>query len=395
MVNMPYTFTELSKMKDRGPELAVSHELWIDGVNHSEDLISATVTYSTDAGGSGMDFDMWGSLDDYQDAPVELHLGYGPWKVPYFKGRIQAPKDNEIINTASATAFGPFRLMVEQVLGSNETFIGRTLEWVIMECANRAGYGTGQIVVVNGRTYRVKPGEAFPFDNKLSDVVTSLMSKAEFIGVDQPGGRRLFMPKPIPGSNTDFKTTYTSDDYMTASMDKSNETSYHKVVVYRNGDNGKPVVYAERKIDSQALYQPPRNRWFVVSDFIGNQREAGDEAYRLAMSLRNVERNFSMSTLFNPDLHLYDGFKLVKIKNDKQKVYAASITSGITVNYAPGTPAIMELTGSAYEIKRERQEIKKAPKRYAVSPGLLRRNAPVSDNLLVDDLIITDDSALG
>lgn len=395
---MPESFTDISKMPDRDASLAANHKLTIAGENWSSSLISARVTYTTDVGGSGLELEVMGSLEEYQDAPIRFSLGYGDRLVEYFVGRIYMPRDDDIQNKATATAFGPFRIMADQQLGTNETFVGRSLEWVIMELSRRAEHAPGEIVVINGRKYNVLPGESFAFDSQMSDVVNTICEKAEFVGIDQIGGRRVFMPRPRPGSNAQYKTTYTPGDYIAFSIDPKDEMSYFKVLVYRNGVGATPAVKAERRIDNTGRFQPPKNRWYVVSDFAGTQDEAKEECYRLAVNLREKEKSFSMDMFFNPDLHLYDGFRSVRTKfnnDDKQatKTYSCTIDDSISVDYSPGTPAIMTVSGSCYEIKRERIEVREAPRTIAVSSGVLTRDT-VQD-ITFDDVSITmDDEAV-
>jgi hypothetical protein len=197
------------------------------------------------------------------------------------------------------------------------------------------------------------------------------------------------MPKPKPGSNSEYITTYTPTDYISFGLDPTQETSYSKVVVYRNGETGKPVVYAERDVGTDA----PANRWFVVSDFAGNNLEASAEAFRLALNLRAKEKGFSMSTQFNPDIHLYDGFKAVRVRGEEQRTYACAADKTIDVTVAPGVAHKMDITGSAYEIIKERTSFKLTDKRIIVSPGVMSRGV-LRDITLEDDFILLDDAVL-
>ncbi len=368
------------------------HKLTIAGENWTRNLISSTITYSSDAGGSGMELEMYGSWEDYRDAPIQFWLGKeGKPLDSLFKGKIRLPKDNLNINTSSISAFGPFRLMSDQVLGTTETFVGKTLEYVIMELARRAGHPAGSIEVINGRQYKVEPGEQFAFDTTMNDVINLLMEKAEFVGIDLPGGRRQFRPKPKPGSNIGYRGRLTPNDYIEFTLDNKDESTYRKVIVYRNGENGKPVVWAERDVNFPTRFAPPRQRWYTVADFAGNQQEAANEAVSLAAMLRKGEKNFSISKLYDGPVVLYDGFEIERVRENVSRTYSATVTSDITISYAVGSPGLISFNGEAFEKRGDMRVIKQTEKTIAVSPGVLTRHAPL-DITPDDDLIITDDS---
>lgn len=366
-----------------------THRLFVDGENWTDRLVDANVQFRADFGSSGMEFNVTGAAEDYHDAPVEFWLGYGVPQ-PYFKGTIQAPDDDDKLDISACKAFGPFKDMTEQVLGKNETFVGKTLQWVIMECSRRAGSRQGQIVVVNGNKYNVEQGEQFPFDNKIADVLNTLMEKANFVGCDQPGGRREFLPRPRPGSNDTYRSTLSPSDYVEFRVNPTEETRFKKVVVYRNGDNNKPEVYAEREILQTVLFPPKENRWYVVSDFQGNGQDAQEEAYRLGIELRLGMNKFTLSTLFDPDYKVFDGLKVIRVKKGEERMYSCHVDDGFSVAYAPGSPTLMEIAGKAYEIKHERKFISTTEKTVALSPGVITR-IPEQEEISVDDETVTVD----
>lgn len=390
---MAPTFTKIAQRADRGPEESLSHELWISGRNYSESLISATVTYTTDVGGSGLEFSAMTDLEDFEDERMRLELGYGDKKVPYFTGKLTNAKDGEKSGIATAQGFGPFRLMAENDIGRSETFTNRTLENVVMDLSRRAGHGGGEIEIRGGRSYRVPPGEQFLFDTKCLDVMNTLLEKAEFVASDLPGGKRLVMPKPKPGANTGFDALYTPDNYTALTVDPTHAVTYHSVVVYRMGENNTPVVYAERDCVKTA----PKGRRYIVSDFPGTQTEAEQKAYELAILLRAGERTFSMTTFFNPDINLWDGFKAVRLKKKQGKwwryVYNCQVDSSISMSYAPGSN-MMELQGSCYEIKSQRAPVSDDPLSPAVSPGVVRLTETSTDIRLSDTYNIVDSDIL-
>lgn len=389
-------FTEIAQDKYRTEPS--THRLLIDGMDFSDKLISATVTYSTDVGGSGLVFDTMGSLEDYEDAPIDLWLGYGDMMLPYFVGNIISPKDNEVLNTSSGTAYGPFKNM-NQVIGSRETFVGQTLQWLIMEMAYRSQMRGGDIEIRGGKNYNIDGLDVFPFDTTCIDVLNTVFEKFNFIGMDIPGGKRLFMRKPKPGVTSAAKGEYGPDNYRSFTIDPTNETSYFKVVVYREDELGNNAVYAEQDISNLRKFKPPRNRWFVISDFQGTQEEAEQECYDTAISLRAGEKKFTLNIAFNPDIHLWSGVRVSRIKFTdsgklERRLYVCTVDDTITVNYTPGDSS-MEITGSAYEISNMREIIEPYDDVNSLSSGLLRPSEiAVPAPLTMDDWWDIDDPTI-
>lgn len=370
--------TALAQRKDRGSEESSRHRLTIAGKDFTHRLIDASITYTSDLGGSGAELTILGGLDHLRDAPVSLYIGYGKYMVPYFVGRLQTPKSDELMQTSTAVAYGPFKLMSDQVLGSDEDFQGKTLEWVIMELAWRAGHSPGDIEVRGGQRYKVPPGEPFSFDQTMNDVLGTLLDKANFIAYDHPGGKRIFRPRPTPGTVRPPRARYTPDQYVSMNVDPTNEFSYSKVVVYRRNETGSGyAVYTERDIQPPGRYKPPRRRWYVVSDFPGNGVEAATEAYNLATSMREGENTFSMSALANPELRLYDTFRATKARKlsngeTQMQTFLCSIDNSIEIGVSAGEMT-MEVSGTCYELVHERREQREGPVRYGLSSGIIRR----------------------
>lgn len=385
---------ELSKKGGRN--LPLNHIMHIEGENWTHQLRSVNITYTTDVGGSGMQFSVFGDLEGYDDALITLWLGYGKWYTPYFQGRIQAPREEDERGISSAVAFGPFQTMGTQQLGTDETFIGKTLAWVVLEMARRASHAPGEVLVVNGDRYYIPAGEQFPFDNLMGDVLTTLCDKANFTAFDVPGGRRVVMPKPRPGSNANYKTSYSDGDYISFRLEPAYDMTYAKVIVYRNGQDGKPEVYSERAIEyHEGRRKPPPNRWYVVSDFVGDGAAAEQETYDLGVALTGGEKKFVMSCFFNPTLLLYDGFRAHKKTKNTMRSYSCSIDQSIELAYSPGEPGLMTLTGSAYELRGERKIMGRPRQDWVRSDGVLSRYDPEDDNMLEDVLILSEETIMG
>ncbi len=353
--------TDVSKKQRRPEELPFRHQLFIAGRNYTKELQNATISFTSDIGGSGVEFttkDL--NLEEYEDYRMRIHLGYGEDDLdePYFIGRVANPKDSDTSNLSTAQGFGPFKVMMDQDIETGQSFQGQTLEKVIMDLAYHSEHDYGDIEVIGGRRYTIPHGEFFAFDQTAGDVISTLIEQAEFVAADQPGGKRVVMPRPRPGVNTGYSSgLYTPDNYLSFSLNPKHETSYYSVIVYRMGEAGeeKPVVFAEKFIQNKSGKSPPRWRRFKVSDFPGDNNEAADVAAELALDLSAKERSFTMTCFFNRNLLMYSGFRAVRVRKlpdgrRERRVYSCTIDSGITVTVAPGSMGIMEVSGSCYEL---------------------------------------------
>lgn len=375
------SLTDISKRSMKGAGGSeLNHKLIVAGRNFSHRLIDATITYNTDIGGSGIQFSVYGTeLQDYINAPMSFWIGYGEKLVPYFVGKLQLARPAENLNILTAQAFGPYRLLVGQILRSQETFIGNTLEYVVMECFRRAGADLSKVEIRSGRKYRIQEAEQYVYDSGLSDIVTSVLEKANFVGMDVPGGKRLILPTPRPGINVAHKTTYSPDNYYEFSLTPKDEELYYSVMVYRRDENGNDIFRIEQEIDPFSKFTPPRNKVLVVSDFPGDIFEAGEKAFEMAQAYRTGENSFSMTIPINPDLVLYDGFRAVQErilldeKRREERVYSCTIDGEIVISYSPGE-GNMSLGGSAVELVRERvmKEIKNPVP--SISTGVIRKS---------------------
>lgn len=370
--------TTLAQAKDRTSENSSRQALTIAGKDMSHRLIEGSIAYTNDMGGSGAELTVLGGITQYQDAPIKISVGYGEHMVDYFVGNLQTPRSNELLQTSSAVAYGPFKLMADQVIGKDEDFQGKTLEWVIMELAWRAGHASGEIEVIDGQKYRVPAGEPFAFDQTMTDVIGTLMDKANFVAYDHPGGKRIFMPRPTPSTIRPPRAQYNPDDYSTMSVTPTREFAYSKVVVYRKNETGTGyAVYTERDVNVSSKYRPSKLRWYVVSDFPGTATEAATEAYNLATSMSSGEYTFSLSALANPELRLYDTFKATKARkldngSTQMQTFLCNIDNSIEVGFSAGEMT-MEVSGSCYELVHQRRETTVEAISYALSPSVLTR----------------------
>lgn len=375
------SLTDISKQVVKGAgEYALNHRLRVAGHDLSENLIDATVTYNTDVGGSGIEFTVFGTrLQDYVNAPISFWVGYGDQLVPYFVGRIQQARPAENINITSVQAFGPYRRLVGQILRSQETFVGNSLTYVIMECMRRGGVDRNSIEIRRGERYKVQPGEQYVYDSDLSDIINSQLEKASFVGMDLPGGKRLFLPRPRPGANVRHKTRFDPSTYYSFTVTPKDEQSYYSILIFRRDERGNEVFSIEQEIDPYTRFKPDRNKVLTVPDYPGTVQEAGDTAYEMAAGYKNGESDFELTTAINPDLILYDGFTASKQRNipytDKieERVYSCSIDGQVQLNYSP-TDSNMQFGGSAIELIRERNIIERKPLIPDISSGVLRKD---------------------
>jgi hypothetical protein len=393
---MALTHTERAGLRDRPARYGAIHELWIAGEDWSNALMSASVAWTAEgAGGSNLDFTVEGSLEGLQDAPVRFGIGYGRDDVrTYFRGRLQMPKDHEQLPQASGVAFGPFRLLTDAFMRNTMTYQGKNLEYVFMDLSRRAEYPPGDFLVLGGRNYDVPAGDIYSMGTSLQEVAAGIMEKAKYVAFDLPGGKRIVMPQPKPGSNGSIKAVLDPSQYKTFTTDPSHETSYYSVVVYRNEGStwGGGPVYSERVIDAPTRFKPPKSRVYYVPDFPGSQSQAADEAMRLAMNLRDREKTFTITMPFNRTIALYDGFRVIRVKNRKDKkrireVYICTIDKDIAVEYTPGSLQ-MTATGVCYQIRDERLEIDTRFEKRATSYGVVVPT--IEDTTFAEDFVIPD-----
>jgi hypothetical protein len=392
---MALTHSERAQLQDRPEEYAAMHRLTIAGEDWSHKLLGASFDWTTEgAAGSNMDFSVEGSLEGYQDAPLTFGFGYGRDDIrTYFRGRVQMPQDHDTLPQSSAVAFGPFRLLTDTFMRNTVTYQGKNLEYIFMDLSRRAEYNTGDFLVLGGKKYNQPAGEIFSMGTSLQEVASSVMAKAKYVAYDAPGGKRVVMPEPKPGSNGSIKSVYRPDNYKTFTTEPNHEVAYHSVHVYRSEGStwGGGSVSSERVIDAPVRFRPAKSRVFYVSDFPGTQSQAADEAMRLAMALRDGEKKFTMTAPFNREISLYEGFRAVRVKNQPdgqrlQQTYICTIKQ-ISATYNPGSVE-MTVSGSCYEVKTQKLTIDQRFEPRATSYGVVVpefHHAPMEEGFAVPD----------
>ena len=346
--------SEISKLPRKGAEYAPTHRLWIGGENFTENLRTADVSYTSDGGGSGTQMQLRGNLQDYDSAPMILSLGYGDTFVPYFTGRVQRPQYYPRLDYTSANAFGPYKLMADQILEEDKTYEGFTLRNALNDLIKMAAYRRGEVEVRGGGEFTIEGDELYTWDNTLGEVASSLCDKAQYIGMDQPVGKRLFRKKPRPGVIGPFKESYSPSDYRVDAftLSPATEVTYAKVIVQRVGKDGTQLGLYEQKVGKKQLYAPPMRRVYTVPEFLGSAALAQQEARETARWLRLGDYGFSFEIPMNPTLELYDILEIKAAHRDLLYTYKCALSGDIGVQYqaatrdAPGI-ATMSLNGDA------------------------------------------------
>jgi hypothetical protein len=346
--------SEISKLPRKGAEYAPTHRLWIGGENFTENLRTADVSYTSDGGGSGTQMQLRGNLQDYDNAPVTLSLGYGDQFVPYFTGRMQRPQYFPRLDYTSGNAFGPYKLMADQLLEEEKTYEGFSLRDALDDLIRKASYKRGEVEVRGGGEFTIEGDDLYVWNNTLGEIASSLCEKAQYIGMDQPVGKRLFRKRPRPGVTGTIKESYDPSEYRVDSfaLTPSTEVTYAKVTVQRVAKDGTELGLYSQKVGKKQLFLPPPKRIYTVMDFLGDavaaQREASDTAYWL----REGDYGFSFEFPMNPTLELYDILQVKAMHRNLLYTFRGAISGDIGVTYqaatrdAPGV-ANMSVSGDA------------------------------------------------
>lgn len=352
------TLSEISKLPIKPPSLAPKHKLTIAGNVVSSDLKSASIVYTSDGGSSGSQLTLDGNYKKYNNAEVKLYLGYGDDLVPYMIGRMQRPHYNTRLNTTQTNVFGAFKLMDEQILKTEETYAGRSLQYALQDLTVKAGYKRGQAEIRGGDNFIIEHDEVFPFNNTLSDTANSLMEKAGFIGMDQPEGKRLFRKKPRVGVVGRAVETYTSAEIPLDGFElpPKSDVTWYGVIVQRVAADGTQLGLHYRDVKAPGDFPPPSHRIYVVEDYYGTQGEAEQETEDIARYLRLGDFGFSLTVPMNPTLKLFDTVTVTIQHRGLRYKYTCLISGDINVDYTPNTRtspgiATMSISGDALVVE--------------------------------------------
>jgi hypothetical protein len=350
--------SEISKLPRKGAEYSPTHRMWVGGDNFTEELRTCDVTYTSDGGGSGAQIQLRGDLSDYDNAPVDFNFGYGDEVVPWFTGRLQRPKYYPRLDYTTADAFGPFRLMADQIIEVDTTYDGFSLRDALNDLILKAAYKRGEVEIRGGGDFIIEGGELFVWNNTLGEIAASLMDKAQFIGTDVPVGKRIFRKRPRPGVLGPFVESYSPDEYWVDNLDISpaTEISYAKVTVQRVAKNGTELGKYSQLVGKKSNYPVPSRRVWYVENFLGDAASAQQEARETARWLRLGDYGFSFTIPLNPTLTLFDILQIKHVSRGKEWIYKGAISGDISSQYqaplrdAPGV-ATMSVSGDAIVTK--------------------------------------------
>lgn len=350
--------SEISKLPRKGAEYAPTHRLWIGGDNFTENLRTADVNYTSDGGGSGTQLQLRGNLQDYDNAPVVLSLGYGDDFVPYFTGRLQRPQYFPRLDYTSANAFGPYKLMADQILEEEKTYNGYSLRDALDDLIRRAAYRRGEVEVRGGGDYTIEGDDLYTWNNTLGEIAASLCDKAQYIGMDQPVGKRLFRKRPRPGVTGVFKESYDPSEYRldAFTLSPSTEVSFAKVTVERVAKDGTQLGLYSQQVGKQQLFSPPKKRVYAITEFVGDADAAQQEARDTARWLRLGDYGFSFDIPMNPTLELYDTLQVKAAHRNLLYTFKGAVSGEIALQYQAASKiaagvANMTVSGDAIIIK--------------------------------------------
>ena len=353
------SLSEISKMPRKGAEFAPTHRLTIGGEDFTENLRSADITYTSDGGGSGTQMQLRGDLSEYDNAPIVFYFGYGSEVVPFFSGRVQRPQYFPRLDYSATNAFGPYKLMADQIIEEDTTYDGYTLRNALNDLISKAAYRRGEVEIRGGDGFTIEGGELFVWNNTLGEIAASLCDKAQFIGMDAPVGKRIFRKRPRAGVLGTYVESYSPDEYVVDSFEPSpaTEVTFSKVIVQRIAKDGTELGKYEQLVGKRQLFSPPARRVYIVSDFMGDAVEAQQEARETARWLRLGDYGFSFSIPLNPTLNLFDILQIKGGRRGDIYTYKGVISGDMQAQYQPASrdaPGVATMTVSGDAIITQR-----------------------------------------
>lgn len=324
------TSSIISQTKQQGAN--PTHYITVGGDDMTGEFKEAEVTFSADSGSSGASMVFTKDMRDYQNAEVELWLGYNDDNVRYFTGTLMRPQ--HVFHT-NASVYGPFQLMAEQTLDEDRNLRLLDLDVVLREMVGLAGFPNGVVEIKQARG-KVLDGDDlfFTMDSTLLETARACMEKFNFVDVDQPGRRRVFMPEPSLVATGRTQARYTFGTVLRGGLEinPNEDIAYSKVRVIIRSENGGVFYKAERKLP-RMKYATKHNATYYITDFSGTSSEADYECFEMARSLRAGMYSFGMSILPNYELNLYDG---VEMEHRDGFTYKGYINDSIVTRYKVG-----------------------------------------------------------
>lgn len=372
------TLTDLSRRRFQTDGAEPRYELYIGGEVFTDRVREITASFGSDAGGSELSFVSLDPIDDFAEAPVSLHLGYGDDREkqmrPFFSGKLLRPAspDNSFFQTSKA--YGPFADMARQFFLRETEYRGRFIDSVLYDICRRAGLSGGSVEVRSGRSFVIDE-QVFAEEVSLLEAAKAIVENAGFVMSDMPGpyGRRLFLPAPKPGGTDRVKAIYTEDDYSPGalSVTPKHEAAYSEVVVFRRDANGGYAVRERAVVRNSGRFSVPKNRAYYVTDFPGDAKQAKQTAYDIARAIISGEFDFELAVPVNPDLEKFEQIEFQRVRERRdgnyRETYTGRILDSVSVDVAAWE---MTLSGDALLV----DEVKIAPPHIEIgfSSGMVR-----------------------
>lgn len=359
---MTLTGTALSERQIGGSRPA--RRLTVDGI--PTEFLSLRAGYLKN-GGSLLEPEGLDVTDDDWGAPVRLDIGYGDRLLNFFAGTLEFAPDG------TPVAYGPFKLMAEQRLGEQVNYSGFYLEDALSDLAyhpvHGAGLAQGTIEVVAGRSHLIgttvppgggsqaePAGTIFPLETTQLEVAEALTTSAGFVFTDRPGMRKRAMPTPRPGATGKARAEYLEDHHGGFTPARTNVRFYDSVVVFRRNEDGTYAAYAKAPVENTGRRRPPKNRIYVIPEFVGTDEQASQAAYDTARSLGAGEFFFEIPGLAaDPTILMHDSVRAWRTFEERKdrfrECYSCQISEEQSVELSPETHD-MNLSVSALRVER-------------------------------------------
>lgn len=344
----------------------------IDGEDVSNTIVEATCNLNADNGTSDLTISARTDLSYYQNARVEFYLN----EELYFTGRLQEPADDQWGEDSEATALGPFKEINEQrflirdgVEGAD--YRGQTLAQALLDISNRTQPKMTQAEILAGEDFYLEGEEVvFALEDKLGESASKLMESASVVGMDLPGWKRRYIPKPTPEGSV-IKALGEGDyPYGAFTTTRADRNVYAYVLIYSRLESGEqkfpPVLVP---VENEGPIQPPATKVFEVADFAGSYEQALEEATRLAKTFKAGTYAFELSGL-EPDSEMYlferidvttTEFRGEGRSEEYEVTYRCLVDDTLTVEI--GEDATMSLAGSAVKVRETRIPATNRPER--------------------------------
>lgn len=280
----------------------------VEGKSFTEAVESATISYSSD-GTSEAVVNTYRSLRGWENAEISIDIGYGRYLENYFTGRIGSMTENHWGGPNEVQCWGPFKLMADQILGTQVDYTGDEIQSALMDLVRRSKFRSGKVEVRQGRSFVLEAESVFPLETTLGSAASTLCGAANFVLTDLPGGRRLMMPKPRAGATGRVNVRYNEGHYPREGFSAvpSNRSFYSKVQVFRRGETGNLEINVTKPVDVESRFKPPQGRTYVIPEFSGSAAGAEKEATETARSLSRGVYDIGMSGIAaNTEIAMYD-----------------------------------------------------------------------------------------